>query len=454
MNENILIKDIKRINKIAIPILITYLTNIMFNLGDQAIIGRTSINGYTAISVVSNLLYAITGTLGIISLSLNIIGSKKLGQNDFKGYSNIFSTTITISLGIGIVFEIICVVFGKVILSKFYNMSGEVLQYGYIYLAISGLSILLNTLMFIYSSYFKSIEKTSILYKASIISSIVNIAIDYVLVFGKLGFPKLGVAGAAIGSVVGLLINTLIYLIAFKKYSNFKYSFMLKLDTIIMILRSYIPLLGQDLIESTAFIFVITAIITKLGTVSTGAYNLISVILSIIILPIYAYGNAIITIVAKSTSENTIKFMSRIPLIAIAIVFVITFPFCMIMLIKPSLTFGIITNEALLIKTAMNSFFFGLLIQVPNIVNHIYKYSLNALEDSKWVLFYHSIIGAFSLILIYNFSINFTNGIFGIFLGLGLNYILLATGFYIRYSYIIKKDFSSVKQNLPEVKDL
>ena len=453
MNENNLNKDIKRINKIAIPILITYLTNIMFNLGDQAIIGRTSINGYTAISVISNLLYAITGTLGIISLSLNIIGAKKLGQNDLKGYSNIFSTTITISLGIGIVFEIICVVFGKVILSKFYNMSGEVLQYGYTYLTISGLSLLLNTFIFIYSSYFKSIEKTSILYNASIIANIVNITIDYVLVFGKLGFPKLGVAGAAIGSVVGIFINTLIYLITFKKYSNFKYSFMLKLDTILIILRSYIPLLGQDFIESTAFIFIITAIITKLGTVSTGAYNLINIILSIIILPIYAYGNAMITIIAKSTSENTIKFMFRIPLIAIAIVFTITFPFCMITLIKSSLTFSIITNEALLIKTAMTSFFIGLIIQVPNIVNHIYKYSLNALEDSKWVLYYHSIIGAFSLILIYHFSITFANGIFGIFLGLGLNYTLLAIGFYIRYSYIIKKNFSSVEQSLTEVKD-
>lgn len=439
--------DVKRINKIAIPILITYITGIFFSLGDQAIIGRVSIEGYAAISVVSNLLYTVTGTLGIISLTLNIIGAKKLSQNDLDGYSDLFSTIVTISFCIGIGFEIICLIFGRIFLSNFYNMSGNALNYAYIYLAISGLSLLLNMLMFVYSAYFKSIERTSILFKSSIIANIINIAFDYVLVFGKLGFPKLGVAGAAIGSILGLAANTLIYFITFRKYSDFKYIFMIKRNTVLEVLRSYIPLVGQDFIESTAFVFIITAIITKLGIISIGAYNLINVIVGIIVLPIYAYGNAIMTIMAKCTSDDTSKFMHRIPLISIGLVLSIILPLFFIILINPATVFSIITNKAPLVDAAIASLAIGLLIQIPNSINNIYKYSLNALEDSKWVLYYHCIVSGFSLLLIYYFSKIFFNGIIGIFFGMGMNYLLLALGFYIRYSYILRKKWSCSAQS-------
>lgn len=78
--------DILKILSIAFPILFTYITGYIFTLGDQSIIGRTSLEGYSAVSVVSNILYAVTGTLGIMSLSLNILGSKK---NRRKRYARI-----------------------------------------------------------------------------------------------------------------------------------------------------------------------------------------------------------------------------------------------------------------------------------------------------------------------------------------------------------------------------
>lgn len=222
---------------------------------------------------------------------------------------------------------------------------------------------------------------------------------------------------------------------------------MIKRNTVLEVLRSYIPLVGQDFIESTAFVFIITAIITKLGIISIGAYNLINVIVGIIVLPIYAYGNAIMTIMAKCTSDDTSKFMHRMPLISIGLVLSIILPLFFIILINPATVFSIITNKAPLVDAAIASLAIGLLIQIPNSINNIYKYSLNALEDSKWVLYYHCIVSGFSLLLIYYFSKIFSNGIIGIFFGMGMNYLLLALGFYIRYSYILRKKWSCSAQS-------
>lgn len=433
MDISILRKDSKRINKIAIPLLITSLTNILFNIGDQAIIGRISVEGFTAISVVSNLLYALTGTLGIISVALNIIGADLMGKNDRKAYSDLFNTIITLSLWIGIGFELLCIILGRILLKNLYHMEGSMLTDGYTYLVICGTCLLLNTLMFIFSAYFKSIEDTSILFIASIISSIINIGVDYILVFGKFGLPRLGVAGAAIGSVVGLLVNVIIYIVKFNKLSDFKYSLMMKGKLIIKILRTYIPLLGQDLIESTGFAFVIMIIITRLGTIETGAYNLINIIMEIITLPIYAYGNALITVIAKSKEDTHCSFRSRAPLITISILVGLIFPLCIILKVFSNQAFSIITDKAELIKFASVSMLAAITIQLPFIVYQVYKYALNAIDDEKWVFYYQGIISVISLVTIYYCSANFNNGLVGLFVGQGINYLLLAVGFFFRY---------------------
>lgn len=207
----VLNNNLKRINKLAAPVLLSYLTGFLFTLADQAIIGRTSLNAYAAVSVVSNLLYAITGTLGIISLALNINGSKMLGENNKKGYAELFSTAMSLSIIIGLLFEIIYLSLGKIILKSGFNMSEDLLGYGYRYLIIAGLGTGLNMIIFIFSSFYKTIEKTGVLLTGSIISNFINIALDYVLVFGKFGFPELGVTGAAIGTAAGLAVNVLIY---------------------------------------------------------------------------------------------------------------------------------------------------------------------------------------------------------------------------------------------------
>ena len=438
MTKNSRLKEISRINKIAVPILITFITSLFFNIGDQAIIGRTSLNGYAAVSVVANLLYAITGTLGIISLSLNIVGSKLIGEDDHEGYGNLFGTSLALAIIIGVSFEILCLVFGKGILRYGFNLNGEVLVFAYQYLAIAGAGLLLNTFLFIYSSYFKTIEKTSILFVVSIIGNCINLTLDYVLVFGKFGFPKLGVTGAAIGTIIGLLCEVLIYIYFAKKNITFKYAIRIKFAYLKKILKSYIPLVGQDFIESTAFIIVITALLASIGTLAIGAYNLVYTILQIVILPIYAYGTAVITVIAKTQRKEDIQFRRRVPVLTIMMLIGILSLFAAIVMINSRMICSIITNNKSLLDAASRLLLLGLIIQLPNIVNQVYKYSLNAVGDEKWVFYCHSIISTSSLAVIYYFSILFEDRINGIFYGLGLNYALLGIAFYLRYQYLLK----------------
>lgn len=428
---------VKRINKMAVPILLSYLSHIIYSIGDQGIIGRTNIGDYAAVSLVSQLLFAITGTLGIITLSLNIIGSKKIGAKDLNGYSEFFSTVLTIAITIGISFEFLCIIFGRYILQHFFHMESRVLESGYIYLSVAGLGLGLNMIIFVFSSYFRTVEKTKIILISTIISSIINITIDYILVFGKLGFPKLGVLGAAIGTVVGLTINVIIYVVGFRIASDFKYGYKIKLFFLKQLFKSYVPLLGQDFVESTGFTIFITIIISKLGVSNIAIYGLILTLMQLVTLPVYAYCNVSMIVVAKANGAGDFELIEKLPIILAKILIPsISFIGFIMILFKSSIG-KVITNDNSLVIGVSKVILIALLSQFLNITNQIYKFILNALEDEKWVLYYSALVSIVSAILIYILAVKYFN-IYGIYIGIGIGFIINSVGLFFRYKKVIK----------------
>ena len=82
----------KIINMMAFPILLNTIGEIIFNIADQAIIGRTCVEGFAAVGVVANLLYLLTGTIGALSIEFAIMFGKAIRDNDKNRQNNIFST--------------------------------------------------------------------------------------------------------------------------------------------------------------------------------------------------------------------------------------------------------------------------------------------------------------------------------------------------------------------------
>jgi len=84
-------------------------------------------------------------------------------------------------------------------------------------LVYGGIATLLRTAM---SCFFSGIGRTKIVMIATIISMLANVAINYVLIFGKLGFPKMGIEGAAIGTITANAIAVIILFAEYFKHSN------------------------------------------------------------------------------------------------------------------------------------------------------------------------------------------------------------------------------------------
>ena len=420
------------INKMALPVLLSSLVEIIFGIADQAIIGRTSIEGYAAVGVVANLLYAITGTLGSLSIAFVILFGKALGSEDEKQKNYIFSTAFSLAIVILIVVGVITLVFGRLFLETFLGLQEDVLEYACDYLAIAGWGVGLNMLIFLFSAYFKNLKKTYISMAANIVSLGVNFIVDYTLVFGKFGFPRLGVKGAAIGTVVGLALNVVIFVIAFQRIKIVKFSFGFKGKELGQLIKLYIPILGQDFVEATLFIMLVSAMVGRLDTYSIATYNILEVIAAFVILPAHAYGGVAMALVAENLQKLSKKELIKYPGVSIVcseILITIT-GLCIIFI--PGML-EIITDNAKLIKQAYDVLLIAVGIQLINAVSQIFKYTLQSTEDERWVFIYSAIVIIMSSVLICVNLFAVGMGIAGVYAGVGVMYVMMAGGYVVRF---------------------
>ena len=374
------------LNKLAYPIFLSYLIEVIFTLFDKMIIGRINTVAFNSVSFMSNLLYVIIGALGVLTTVFNIFINKTKNK---EKYLNHF---LTLSIIIGVIIELIFIFTGNFLITKLYNLNGAALKYAYTYLVVAGPTVLLNLMIFIFSSYFRSCKNSVINTKVTFISLVINLIIDYTLVF----VFDLDVLGCSIGTTIGLLIGVLIYAYNTKGI-KFKLIFDKKINKDTK--KLYFPLLTTELIESTLFTIMLANIISRLSTYTIGVYNIIETINGILILIIYAYSSASVTLSLQEENEkHYLKASSlSLKLMLICSVFVIIFN-------KP--ISRIITNDLELVNMVNSYIICGLISIIFNSYKIIYKDLLNALDCEKFVLRITFITMLISLIILYSIKPN------------------------------------------------
>ena len=431
---------VKQLNTIAIPLIIQSISSLIISFTDQALVGRISIYAFSSIGVITTLLSFIAGILGFISVSFNIRASKLIGKNNLEEFKDEFISSLLLNTFIGLIFVVLIIFSAKQILVIFYNFSGTILSEALKYFNIMSLYILIQLLLFNFSAYFKVIKNTKYILISSLSASILNILLDYIFIFGKLGFPQLGVTGAAMASIISLLLNLLIYILIAKKdivlnISKFKkYWYIIKQELI-----DSIPLMGQELLEGSIFVIFINAILARIGLIELTSYLLVSQFISIILMPMYMYGSATLTLVSENSEQTDFKLLKLIPKYSIKLSITIYILLSFILILFKNQVPKLITDNNSVINYSSNILVILLLINLLNPIQTIYKYALQAYSDSTFVLYSTAFINFVSLIVMSTLVFIFKVNINGLFIGFLRNYILLIYVYIKRYNKLIYK---------------
>ena len=428
----------KKINKLAIPGILSMVLSTIFTIADEAIVGRIDVDGYTAVSISANIIYQIIGNLGAISVAFSILFAKSIGQKDHKTADQIMNSILSMSVIIGVVAEALLIIFGRVLIHTIYGVSENILNEAYWYLVIAALSIGINLICFVMSSFFKNLLKPKIALIATTVSLPVNFIIDYILVFGKFGMPTLRGIGAAIGTICGLIVEVVIYAVFYTKEKQFRFKFKIYRETFKETIKLFIPLLGQDFVENTIFVILIGAIISRYSTVLFATYSVINAIIIALTTIMYAYAGATMTLVGQSyVSEAERSSCAQYPkyasIIATALYLLILF----ITVLFPDKVCGVITDQFELLERAIPVVVFALAVQIFNIPCQVYKYALQAIEMERWVLKISVIMSAVCCAIIFFAVYVFKLELIGVFLGFGLFYLIVDIMYWTKYRFVL-----------------
>ncbi|WP_195841050.1 MATE family efflux transporter [Clostridium sp. WB02_MRS01] len=428
----------------AIPLVLTSISSILIGIIDQAFVAHISVSAYAGVGFVTMIINSLVGVLGAISISFNILGSKLKGENDLNGLRIVYSSTFFLNLFISIIIVILINVFMESILSKGFALTGDTLLEAEKYLEIYSLSIILNMLIFVFSAIFKIFRKTSHIFLVTLIVNLLNVVLDYIMIFGKFGFPSLGSQGAAIASIIALVINLLLYFLIARKFIHMKFQFVLK--DISQVFKKALPFIGQECIEEMVFVVGISAVIARLGELELATYNLLFMIINILLMPMYAYQQANMSIISEEYGKkefNSIAQTSKKIVQILLVIFVVLF---ILILSLKTYFIKFITPDANLINSSNKYLWIAIFIQAFNYIKTIYRSSCQSLGVSKFVFKITSITNIITLL----FVILFVKNLYTLFILMGLSHLVSAYIFICKFKAIIKRMYeeSSVKMDL------
>lgn len=410
--------------KMSLPILMNYLIMTLFEVIDKAIVGNYSTEGFAAIGVAANFIYLVTGALGVLSAAYNIIAAQFWGKNDKKQFNATFKTVMVITIVIGTLIIALSFVGGRLLFEKVYGLKNGILLLALDYFYIASVTVMMNMIIFNFSVYFRNMKNTKISFYSTIVSTVINIAFDYALVYGRFGLPELGVKGAAIGSVIGLSGGILVYLIKFKADKEKMIKIKADKEVAKRIIKLYIPLLVQDIVEGTIFTMILTSFISRMSVINIATYNLLETIIGAVALPMFALSSSAITLALQKSFSKDRKDTLRIINTAISISILMIVSLGNIILLFPRGTMAIISKDNLVIDKAERVLLFAIIAVILKTFTVVYKSFLQGINNESFVFKSTVIISFLSLFWIY--ALVRIYGLRGIYIGIAINNMIFS----------------------------
>ena len=194
----------KNINKIAIPAIIAGIAEPLISLTDIAVIGNVddnSIEALAAAGIVGSFLSAIIWIVAQTKTAISAIVSQHLGANRIHAVKTLIPQAIAFNFLFSLVIYVTTAYFARAIFSA-YNAEGLILQYSEDYYQIRALGYPLTLVTFAIFGVFRGLQNTLWAMKCSLTGAAVNVALDYLLVYGIEGIiPPLHLKGAAYASL-------------------------------------------------------------------------------------------------------------------------------------------------------------------------------------------------------------------------------------------------------------
>lgn len=209
-----------RVLKVAVPIMIQNGISNFVSLLDNIMIGQVGTEKMSGVAIVNQLMFVLyLGLFGALA-GPGIYGAQFFGSGNHEGVRHSFRYKMYISLLLVFIGILVFLTCGEGLMTLYLSEEVEtaqsadmVLKYGHDYLLVMLIGLIPFAIEEVYASTLRECGQTKVPMVAGLVAVAVNLCLNYVLIFGKFGFPELGVTGAAIATVISRFVQAIVVIV-------------------------------------------------------------------------------------------------------------------------------------------------------------------------------------------------------------------------------------------------
>jgi len=304
----------KMLLMIAIPIALQNLVTVMVSMMDTLMIGQLGEIQLSATSIANQLWFMLMICCFGIAGGANVLLAQYWGKGDLPVMRRIQAITFKVTFAISLLFVLVSQVFPKQFMGIF-TPDPETIALGASYLRIVGWSYPLYALANAAIMMLRSVGTVNISVVVYLVSLIVNTCVNYVLIFGHFGAPRMEIRGAAVGTALSRCFEfgiTMVFLLSKEKKIRFSLKDLLpnNRDLYRKYIAQSVPVIGNEAMWGIGASMV-AVVIGRMGTNFVAANSIYTVLNQLVTVLIFGVGNAALTIVGNTIGTGNYELAKQ-----------------------------------------------------------------------------------------------------------------------------------------------
>lgn len=304
---------------VVVPIIIQNTVSNVVSLLDNVMVGRVGTLQMSAVAIVNQLLFVFNLCIFGGLAGAGIFATQYAGAHDDKGVRDCFRVKWMIALSMLACALVVLIAFPKRLIGMYLAQetaqadAAATLGFGMDYLTVMLWGLLPFSVSQVYASTLREVGETRLPMFASVAAILVNLVFNYFLIFGKCGFPELGVTGAAIATVLSRYVETAVIMVyTHMKSHHFGFirgayrSLRVPKPLMISILRRGTPLLVNEFLWSSGMAVLLQCYSVR-GLDVVAACNIATTVSNLFKVVFLSMGNAVAIMVGQALGANDIE---------------------------------------------------------------------------------------------------------------------------------------------------
>ena len=338
----------KEIWGIALPIMLGNMAQTIINFTDTAFLGHLGVIALGASMLAGLFYYVFTTVAAGFAIGIQIIVARRFGEKNYGRIGVIFEHGSLFVLLLGLILFSVLYFFSDRLLLWLID-SPNIYEASLDYIKYRQFGILFVCFNFLYRALYVGISSTKVITYSTVVMAVVNIVLDYCLIFGNCGFPQMGIGGAALASLCAE-ISAFIFFTSYSYITLRKRDFgMFKIhrpETELMgrILKISTPTMIQKLFSFSVW-FIFFVLIEKMGETAAGISSITRSVYMILITPCFAFSTTTNTLVSRIIGEGVPDMIFPTINKVLKNCMLCTIPILLVVAIFPMQIVGIYTND-------------------------------------------------------------------------------------------------------------